>query len=293
MELAHQIHQVHLHFQQNGELSTTEISEAFEHYFQARRTRTAVVQFLVPLVHKIGSVSSPQLVILRDGVFAMFPDTLKTIVFDFTHQWALGWTYTPPNLGQGLYHRLLGGEFMRSNLSLHKFHQHDTDRYCRGTVNVTHGPSVLATLLCFLMRLPRPMQNGEVELRVTTLPDGSEQWRRLFSSCDGLCSQFNTHQYCDEENLKEVFGPFIFYFEVVIVKENVFELNLEKMSVGWKHVSVPVPAVFLPKVRGTTTHDSNCTGWKYAVDIRGPVWSDAILGLIFKYEGVISAISAD
>ena len=33
---------------------------------------------------------------------------ISTPIFDTTHKFALGSSYTPPNLGEGLYSRILG-----------------------------------------------------------------------------------------------------------------------------------------------------------------------------------------
>jgi 2-polyprenyl-6-methoxyphenol hydroxylase-like FAD-dependent oxidoreductase len=302
MELAHQLHKSHHGSTTSNMEQYHHSDDAFSQYYRARWFRTAVVQFLVPLVHQVGSISSPTLVLLRDGIFAAFPSFIKTVVFDFTHQIALGWSYTPPNLGQGLYHRLLGKSFMDANQSLSDFHRSDVDRHCSGTVDVIRGDNALASCLASVLMLPPSLQNGQVELSVTTLANGSEVWRRTFTSPNGTHahSTFNTHQDIEEESLLEIFGPFIFHFKVCIVDDNIFTLNLEKLKLGWRHLNVPVPHALHPRVYGTTytctctgddvSHDATAKGWvwKFDVEVYGPAWSDAVLGLIVKYTGVIT-----
>ena len=304
MELAHQVHVWRIQQQQQHTASYTTIEETLNRYVRNRTFRTRVVQFLVPLVHKIGSMSSPLLVSLRDGIFSLFPEVVKTAVFDKTHQFALGWSYTPPNLGQGLYHRLLTQTFITANHSLYAFHHKDVNRFCSGSVSVTRGSTVLAQCLGFLLQLPPAMNSGKVSLTVlTNSVSGSEEWQRTFTAPDGSITEFNTFQDIEEEYLMEIYGPFVFHFKVNITQKNAFNLELEQMSIGTRTLYLPVPKFCRPRICGITTTldstgdadvvtdtDADSTGWKFHVETRGPAWSDAMLGLVFMYEGRIDSI---
>ena len=287
MELAHQIYS--LRFQQPSTFTFSQIEEAFLKYYTARNFRTSIVQFLVPLVHKIGSLSSPLWINLRDNIFSIFPASVKTVVFDLTHQIALGWSYTPPNLGQGLYHRLLGNKFMRKNQSLNVFHRFDVDRQCSGRVKVTEGSGVFAACLRALLSLPPPME-GKVSLVVHCNSDGSERWCRTFISENGMRAEFNTMQHIEEEKLLETFGPFVFEFIVRITAENSFDLHLDRLALGTQRLRIPAPKFLCPQIIGTTINQENIIGWKFCVKIKGPSWSDIFLGDILKYEGYITSI---
>ena len=282
-EIAHQLHDM-------NSMDKGDVERSMSAYFSSRKRRTRFVQFLVPLVHKIGSMHSGLLISMRDGVFNFFPASLKSKVFDVTHRLALGWHYTPPNLGQGLYHRLLDHEFMIRNQSLFEFHKGDVNRWCSGSAEVTRGQSLISRFICNVLQIPKDMKNGMVELEVQSNSDGSEVWRRLFLSSDGIHCEFNTAQNIFEENLIETFGPLLFDFRVAISGSNEFTLDLHKLRIGFSRIlSIPMPSIFCPQVRGTTLHDASQVGWKYHVETRSPLWCDAFIGLIFKYEGHITS----
>jgi hypothetical protein len=231
---------------------------------------------------------------------------VKNAVFDATHKLTLGWRYTPPNLGQGLYHRLLGPHFMEANPALSRYHAGDVDRYCRGSVVVTRGDTVLARALAVALRVPRasaPGEKGEVEVVTSTAADGSEHWQRSFRLRAGaggadVVSEFNTRQDICEEQLVETYGPFEYLFDILYPLSraggagDTFVLSLVRFRVGIPGVCMlPLPGLLSPVVTGTTTHRDRTAaggaGWHFCVNVRGPSWLDRWLGLIFQYEGEI------
>ena len=273
------------------------LRSSMDHYESIRRSRATLVQYLVPLVHKIGAMPAP-LCHLRDALFGLFPAAFKTAIFDLTHRWALGWSYTAPNLGQGLYYRLLGARFMKKNTAFGAFHRHDVNRRCHGKdVQVLHGDTVLARGIAVVCQLPSEIiQGGEVELKVTVDPmTGSESWHRIFTSADGTSvSRFNTHQCISGEQLQESMGPLEFNFEPLICSdEKGFVLSLRDLKIGipgtfW---TLPVPRLFRPCVEGVSIHRPDVGGWDFDVSIRSPAWAEGMVGLIVRYRGTITTIS--
>jgi 2-polyprenyl-6-methoxyphenol hydroxylase-like FAD-dependent oxidoreductase len=306
LELAHQIRKIYR--SKSGECvnpSIAEVSTAFEAYERNRLGRVKLVQTLVPLVHSVGAMSQPYSD-YRNTFFAIFPNFIKTTVFDLTHRFALGWSYTPPNLGQGLYHRLLDAPFMAANKSLFLFHKDDVDRYCSGEVTVQRGEALLADVLATIMCLPpstRAGQSSKVSVHITTDADGVETWKRVFSYHNEFGRktvsqpdfEFTTRQSTLEERLVECFGPIQFHFDVTVSSPNEFKLSLSRMEVGMPLTPwvVSVPSQLCPRVVGVTTQSDSDTGWSFDVQIKGPEWADSFVGLIVRYCGVIDAYERD
>lgn len=300
MELAHQLHTLYnVHHSTGGPRTTTptdvEVERALHQYTTARYARTRTVQLLVPRVHQVGSLHGV-FATIRNGIFSVFPEFVKTFVFEHTHQAALGWAYTVPNLGQGLYHRLLDEAFLVRNSSLFDFHRGDVDRVCSGSVTVTAGTTVVARILRKMMQLPPPMTNGKVILNVATdTTTGSEQWSRQFIGTDPntntqTSALFCTKQYIVNEQLAEQFGLFEFLFDV-ISEEHEFQLILRGLRIGIPgFCTVPTPKWTHPVVQGLTRHHTGKDGWEYCVSISAPSFASSFIGMIVKYEGFIDNI---
>jgi 2-polyprenyl-6-methoxyphenol hydroxylase-like FAD-dependent oxidoreductase len=221
LELAHQLY--------INDSSHKGILNAFKQYETNRKSRCKVVQTLVPWVHTVGAANG-NLSLLRNATFNLSPRYLKTLVFDSTHRFALGWNYTPPNLGQGLYKRLLGYEFLSTTPILNKFHSGDIDRYCSGSINVQRG-NILGNLMASICNLPKPLINGYIELIATIDKSGKEHWQRIFRDCKGgkVVSTFNTTQSLFNEELMEQYGPFFIVF-VKIIKTQRFDLTIKEFG---------------------------------------------------------------
>ena len=176
--------------------------ELCRRYDRERRMRAHVVQTLVPAVHTIGSLAGTAET-LRNCFFSVFPHALKTPIFDATHRAALGWSYTAPDLGQGLYVRLLGyaawrqlvGDELAGRQDGHEttatraagavvtsrddqrktysqekalwaFHAGTVDKTAVGSSCVVHGPSLFARLLAFAAQLPAATPHAHLEVAV-------------------------------------------------------------------------------------------------------------------------------
>mmetsp|Transcript_3916 Transcript_3916/g.6145 ORF Transcript_3916/g.6145 Transcript_3916/m.6145 type:complete len:628 (+) Transcript_3916:16-1899(+) len=300
-ELAHRLHEackLEQDVRDISTLSTADICTALLSFERSRKFRTRSVQTLVPLVHTMGAMGTPYNTI-RDVLFGMFPSKLKTVVFDWTHRAALGWSYTPPNLGQGLYHRLLGEEFMQRNGAISDFHRWDVDRKCSGTVTLTRGTSILSVIISTLMGMSENISNGRVLLNVTTDREGAEYWCRVFSD-EYKSFSFNTRQHICEESMVETFGPLQFHFDIDTCY-NSFTATLRNLYFGIPNTIflIPLPQILHPVVVGSTSSFNKCDGWDFdvevrgwdfVVDIRGPKIFESIIGLIVKYEGRITDI---
>eukprot|EP01084_Bolivina_argentea_P284929 488466_1 len=286
MELAHQ-----LYLWYNDDCKD-EIEEKLSEYENNRRIRTKMVQMLVPLVHKMGAMKYP-FNVLRDYFFLMFPSFVKTYVFDKTHKLCLGWNYTPKNLGQGLYYRLFGKEFMENNKCLGVFHKNDIDRYCKGTYKIVYGDKWLARLLVKLFKLPQiKSESGIIEINIKTNKiDGSEYWNRILYDSDSKQSDdVNTLQYIRNEDLIERYGIFDLVFESEINgNNNGFVLRLMEWYLNFSVFKyLNIMKLFTPVINVVTICADN--RWFYNVEIRGPKWCDGFIGLICKCQSQIYEI---
>lgn len=300
MELAHQLHLAYNNKELRNETAdlSMHITEAFREYEGRRQRRTRLVQVLVPWVHAMGSMRTG-LAKYRNIVFNMFPDSVKTVVFDLTHKVLLGWSYTPPNLGQGLYHRLLGAAFMQRNPTLASFHASDVTRACSGRVVVQRGTTSLVKLICTVLNLPPDYDGhaGSVRVRIACDErDGSETWSRDFTAPCGKEVNFKTKQFIFNEDLIEQFGPLQFSFRNEI-SDHEFESVAHRTYLCLPGLpAFPLPKLLSPVVYGkTTTFTQSSEGneqiyWNFDVELRGPQWCSSLCGLIVKYKGDITAI---
>lgn len=308
MELAHQIGSI-----DQTSASLEDIERIFQLFTRNRQKRTQLVQFLVPLVHKMGSMSLPY-TFYRNICFQIFPDFFKTIIFDTTHRIALGWSYTPPNLYQGLYHRLLSSTFLQKYSFLSLFHAKDRTRYCSGSLQVTVSDSRLIQILLFVLSLPSSnitYQHGYLTVEMISSSTsnnnkGYEIWNRTFiNQKTKIQYHFNTTQTIHEEMLKETFYNFMtFYFNILEQSNsNTFLLILHDFTLEFSFFSyeihIPIPSIFHPCVVGKTmlSEDKDMIGWDYEVDITLPKWCQkwmkSTTSRILKYEGRINQCSLD
>lgn len=304
-ELAHQFYILyHLRQTESIILPQEAVETAFDEYAKRRRLRTLVVQLLVPMVHTVGSLHRPMSVV-RDAVFNMFPDVLKTGVFDFTHRVTLGWGYTPPNLGQGLYHRLLGSHFMQRHPAMAVFHEGDTARFCEGSAVVTRGASFIARVICNVLDMPPDFHKeyGALSVKIHSDPvDGSETWEQCFQhpNGNGIKSVLQTTQRIRDEDLEVVFGTLILTLKCIETANNSFVLTTAGSRLKLRlffGFPIVLPRLFSPVIAATTTvipggvlsDDDPVTNatWNFSIEVRGPSWLDSICGVIIRYEGTI------
>ena len=284
MELAHQLYLYYFNNNNNNDIVRYLIK-----YEKNRKLRTKIVQILVPLVHKMGAMKYPWN-IFRNFIFLIFPSFIKTYVFDKTHQFALGWSYTAPNLGQGLYYRLLGDNFMNNlnNKTLSIFHKNDKNRYCKGIYKITYSDTFFGKLISKIIMIDKGII--EIKIKVNKI-NGSEYWNRIFyDDKNNNKYQLNTLQCIAGEDLIESYGWFQFQFKNTINSNNdgfvstlinwLFNFSIFKYFNAWKW--------FIPIINIQTI----CTksGWNNNVEIRGPKWLDSFIGVIFKYQCKITQI---
>lgn len=301
VELAHHIAAIHSSECSNPQASFDLIQRSLQTFAKSRRNRAKFVEFLVPLVHKIGAMNAPYSS-LRNSVFLLFPEWLKTIVFDRTHQLSLGWSYTPPNLHQGLYHRLLSSSFLQKFPHLAAFHATESPRYCCGSVCVTVSDSSIIRYLLSLFSLPSsdiPLCDGRVTVEMTPHPSGTEIWHRRFTNQQTNEEfEFVTTQDIAQEDLKESFlDIFVFNFQVNEQDNNFLITRTDlalQLSLFGHRLLVPVPSFCHPVIVGNTIPspaEGGPTGWDYEVEIRVPSWCERFLseatGRILRYEGTI------
>jgi hypothetical protein len=313
MELAHQLATISRQSSSSTraplQIANETIEKSFETFARNRRNRTRLVQTLVPLVHQMGAMRSP-LSTGRNFFFLLFPEWLKTIVFDRTHQLSLGWSYTPPNLHQGLYHRLLSASFLRRFPQLASFHSHESDRLCSGSLCVTVSESAILRSFLSLFSLPASnilIEDGEVVVNMICDPlTGTETWHRIFR--DRRMSReysFVTKQDISGEELTETFlDCFLFSFEM-IESDQSFAISLSDLSLQLpffgSQLLLPLPSLCHPTVVGNTIPfpEERCSeggkgGWDYEVDIGVPQWCRFFFrkdgGRILSYKGRMNIV---
>jgi 2-polyprenyl-6-methoxyphenol hydroxylase-like FAD-dependent oxidoreductase len=317
VELAHQIGAIQRH-SVTPQSSYQLIERSFRTFAKNRRIRTKFVEFLVPLVHQMGAMRQPYASI-RNGFFLVFPQWLKTIVFDRTHQLSLGWTYTPPNLHQGLYHRLLSSSFLQRFPHFAAFHATESPRHCSGSVCVTVSNSTVIRSLLSLFSLPStniPLSDGRVTVEMVPQPSSAssssstEIWHRRFTNQrTNEEFMFVTTQDIAQEELKETFlDTFVFTLQISEHDRN-FLITLSDLSLQFsilgRHLVLPVPSFCHPVVVGNTIPASSTSvagevegdeqggvGWEYEVEISLPRWCQRFVseetGRILRYRGTIS-----
>jgi 2-polyprenyl-6-methoxyphenol hydroxylase-like FAD-dependent oxidoreductase len=286
LELAHQLYIIYDH---NGEFPDSKIIEqSFREYERKRIKRYGVVQTLIPLIHSVGTAKN-NLYKLRNFIFLLSPNFLKTIILDLAHRFALGWNYTAPNLGTGLYKRLLGAKFLRKCKVLDEFHSGDVNRFARGKIKVIRN-GLINNIIANLSKLPQSTENGTVELFVTTDKSGIEKWnRKIYDSKGNLISEFNTIQSLFNEQLLEEYKIFYFIYDSIIIEEShQFDLILNEFGIKLFGFRFKVPKFLRPSVSAYTKETD--TGWNFGVQISHPKLIYEFLGDILKYEGTIDKI---
>ena len=191
---------------------------------------------------------------------------------------------------------------MRNNPKLSSFHANDINRKCSGSVLVKRGDMPQVKLICTVIQLPSDYDTQEerVDIQVTTNRlDGSEKWHRIFkkSGCDEG-TEFITFQILYNEELIEQFGILKFCFRIRI-DENAYIFESYKGYLSLPLLpSLPLPQLITPFITATSTATRNIINdlerngvWSFNVEIRGPKWTDAIVGMILQYTGNITEVS--
>ncbi|KRW98171.1 hypothetical protein PPERSA_02149 [Pseudocohnilembus persalinus] len=271
------------------------IKRVISQYEIKRQKRAKLVQFLVPQVHNIGRLDGIN-AFIRDLIFKISPSFISTPIFDKTHQFSLGWKYTAPNLGQGLYHRIMGSErFAKLPQKLQEFHQgqYNNGTFIEGNVNVYKDESLIINLISKIFQMPEQFKDGKIFMKLTVDEFGREYWNRVFEEKKMKQKYFfNTVQQMEGELLTEIYGPLQFDLEILPYDDNTgydIKLKKQKLLVG-KLFSIPFPSMLTTQIYGTTIGTQN--GWKYDVQIQIPSILQFFTrkSLLLKYEGEIHSV---
>ena len=262
-----------------------------EEYVKKRKTKVRIIQISNAMIAKYGQLHYSFLIKARDKAINMIPMSLRTMVFNSLHRFYLGWNYTTPNLGQGLYHRLFVGDPSTLNIPelLNKFHQqktnYDTSHKCEGEVTVKAGSSFVSKFIVWASSMPPSIRRANVKAQIIQKADGSEIWIRNFiDSQTGKEYIFETTQYIENEDFVEVVNPFnlnILHIEVLmnLVKH---KPPIEGFSHDFKGVRIRLfPFIkgglkiglfkFLqPIVHGNTKLSPDGKSWELDVGISAP-----------------------
>lgn len=172
---------------------------------------------------------------------------------------------------RSLFGAVFGATFETLPESWQRLHLVTDHHVYRGGVEVSRGEGLVAGLLCWMMGLPKS-GTAEMKLVIKKLPDEtghSERWERHFGA-----SEFSTvltlpkvnrsSPLSDGYSLHERFGPIRF-----IVGLEIDGARVKWRLLGWRFLSVPLPAFLVP--RSETVE---------FVDEAGRYWFDIDLSLI-------------
>jgi hypothetical protein len=216
---------------------TNEPRAALREFSRVRIKRVHLVQRLVKAEHWVGSCDGFS-AWLRNLLFWV-PTFVKTPVFDSTHRWALGWSYSPPPLPRiGLYERVLGPKaFARLDQRVRHLHGGVESVMIRGEAKVIS--SWLARLFFGFKTYTGPF------VLECTRDSRLESWKRRFGDF-----VFETQQFSAEGQLIESFGPLQFAFDLVPAGGG-FKHVLSRLSIGkW----IPLPKVI--SIDATTSEEN-------------------------------------
>ena len=274
-------------------LSTYEnLEEALDKYIKQRKTKVRIIQISNTLVAAVGQLSSEFSVKVRDKTIMIIPKFIRNGIFNALHRFYLGWNYTVPNLGQGLYSRLFPADIWQRDMPelLKRFHEQDSSskivHNCGGDVTCSGGKSFLAKIIAAAASMPPSLTNSKVTVQIQQLADGSEIWTRYFTDPHNPLKsyKFETKQYIENEDFVEVVNLFqlgLIHLEVL--------MNLAKMPndiIGFKHVfksvrvrllpflkgglKINLPRFLQPIVHGTTKVHESGKSWNFDVGITAP-----------------------
>ncbi|CAF0795682.1 unnamed protein product [Didymodactylos carnosus] len=266
------------------EANHIKFDSALEQYVQKRKYHIKLVQLASHAIAAIGQISNTTLIYLRNFIIQAIPFTIRSSIFNRLHRVALGWNYTVPNLGQGLYARALGcSEFEKLPELLQLFHCEQTEvrtHECKGTATVKRGPSWLSRILAGVGGAPPPAQNAEVSVTIQQHADGSETWTRYFYYLHpNRIHKFETIQFLENDHLIETIGHSILPIKMQ------FLFHLKSIPAGFQHqlkscrlsiynssfFSITIPRFLLPSVTGITEITESGKSWKFDVTVSAPV----------------------
>ncbi|CAF1397891.1 unnamed protein product [Didymodactylos carnosus] len=136
---------------------------------------------------------------------------IRSSIFNQLHRLTLGWNYTVPNLGQGLYARVLGySEFEKLPELLQLFHCEQAEvrtQQCKGTVTIKRGHSWFSCILAGADGASPPAKGAEVSVTIQQHADSSEtRIRHFYYLHPNRIHKFETIQFLENDHLIETIG---------------------------------------------------------------------------------------
>jgi hypothetical protein len=151
---------------------------------------------------------------------------------------------------------------------------HASSGQARGWMQVRRGSSLLARLLCAVLRMPPARDRVEVRLRVERDERG-ERWSRTF----GEQPLFST-QWADGGYLVEGLGPMQCWFRLGADGSSLLFHQIAA-TVGLRGFALRLPRLFWPLVEGR----ADAAGSAVHVDVRIHA---PLVGLLVAYEGTVT-----
>jgi 2-polyprenyl-6-methoxyphenol hydroxylase-like FAD-dependent oxidoreductase len=236
---------------------------ALQQYVRSRRWPVRLVQWSSAMVARVGQLSSPRLLALRDGLIQLVPSRLRSTIFRIMHRAFLGWRYAVPDLGvDGLYARFFTkDDWERMPPLLQHFHsrmqagpngprgsaqQTQTtasatvrSHRCSGIADCSVGSSSLARLARVLSAMPPPLRQAHVSVDIVQTASGGEEWHRTFRCrTSGSVHRFQTSQFVEEGRMVERIELFSRLWPGLLAMELLFDVRpLPAPQVGFTHES--------------------------------------------------------
>jgi hypothetical protein len=175
----------------------------------------------------------------------------------------------PPT--QTLYQRAFGPSFQELHPVLRDFHGNPNGGNGQGPFDVIAGDRWYHKVIARIMGFPPPGTDIPLTLKVTTFPDGSEQWTRHFRDL-----VMHTRQYIKRGQLHERAGAVCMALTPASENQG---MTLTSHRVWF--LGIPLPRFLSPHVHAVVVPQSD--GWRVQVTITLP-----FIGQLLSYQGTIT-----
>jgi hypothetical protein len=179
-----------------------------------------------------------------------------------------------------LYRRVIGEAWSGIAEPVRSLHASQTTVRARGHLRIEHGSRMLARVLAFMLRVPRPAAAADTRL-VVTPRDGGEHWARTF---DG--HRLETWQYVtDARELAERYGAIEFRFRLQTAGGSLVYVQ-QAAALRFGPLGLRIPGPLAPRVEARED-PAGPARVKVAVRVVHP-----LAGLVIAYDGLIAVEDA-
>lgn len=172
-----------------------------------------------------------------------------------------------------LYTDLLGAQFELLEADLHRIHDDRAIKRYAGRCEITRDASAIASLLCFLARLPPPNPDIDVTIVIERTKQG-EMWRRRFGAHAMTSSLSNQRGL-----LRERLGAMTLWFELGAERTRIVWRLKDAKLFGW----IPVPMRWLEACEAS----EHLQDGRYRFEVRAVLKG---IGTLVHYRGWLSEV---